>query len=166
MRQTILGMWAVLLGLVSGVVQATPITYVLSFAHDPLTGTITTDGTMGALDARAITGWSFQAAVGAPSFISSIDPGANLACAPSGCGFTAEPSILTFASGPKVHRARGVRLTSLPIISFFAVPPPAPRMSNSDSCPASLPAILFLSSLTARPSLAAGMGFPSRLAQL
>jgi hypothetical protein len=93
-------MLAVMLVLACDAAQATPITYDLSFgsgAPDKLTGSITTDGTIGAINEANITAWSFMS-VGAVAFqLSSADVGTFSLCGfgVSAC-FTATAGALLF----------------------------------------------------------------------
>lgn len=85
-------------------VQAAPITYNLSFTNLPntLSGTITTDGTIGAIHFANITGWSFAVAGPSPFQMSSADLGAGFQCIGlSGC-FTASATALSFNFGSLV----------------------------------------------------------------
>jgi PEP-CTERM motif len=77
---------------------STPITYDLSFgsgAPDGLTGSITTDGTIGNIFSNNITGWSF-ASVGTVAFsFSSTDDEMFLCTGSNGC-FSSTASSLSF----------------------------------------------------------------------
>src|ERR1044071_10310075 len=92
---------AALVLLACGMAEASPITYTLSYAiaSDQVTGTITTDGTIGNLSAANITSWSFTETGSNPFSISSLDPGASTVCQstnPNSCGLTATTSALVF----------------------------------------------------------------------
>jgi hypothetical protein len=102
MKAKILGWTAIwLLGAVGAIAQAVPIpiTYDLSFTNgsNSLSGTITTDGTIGAINAANITAWSFTQTGPLPFSISSVVAGDQSQClqATTGC-FTASPSSLSF----------------------------------------------------------------------
>jgi hypothetical protein len=100
MKEKILGWTAIwLLGAAGAITQAAPITYDLSFTNgsNSLSGTITTDGTIGAINAANITAWSFTQTGPLPFSISSVVAGAQDQClqATTGC-FTASPSSLSF----------------------------------------------------------------------
>jgi hypothetical protein len=93
--------WALLaVGLISAmaaVAQAAPITYALSFTNgtDTLTGSITTDGTIGALFQANIISWSFTDTGPSAFSMDSADPNFTQCLGTAGC-FTASPSTLTF----------------------------------------------------------------------
>jgi hypothetical protein len=96
--------WLVVVwGLLAGSAGATPITYNLSFtpsANNPaasLAGTITTDGTLGAIGLGNITAWSFTESAPVAFTLSSSDPGTGLFCITFNCGvFTATPTTLSY----------------------------------------------------------------------
>ena len=103
MKSKLLGLLAV--GLLAGpiAVHAAPITYNLGgFTPDPLNvsnslfGTITTDGTIGAIFGANITAWSFSV-IGPNAFsLSSAEAGAGFQClGTSGC-FTSTATTLSF----------------------------------------------------------------------
>jgi len=86
--------------------QATPITYVVSYssAGSSLSGLITTDGTIGAIQAINILEWSFTS-TGPDAFtINSSDPGHQSACIGSTGCFIATLSNLSFLfASPASH---------------------------------------------------------------
>lgn len=87
-----------LVGFMSSVAQAAPITYdLLSLTNgmDTLTGSITTDGTIGAISYANIMAWSFTDTGPAAFSMSSANPNFYQCQGASGC-FTASPSTLTF----------------------------------------------------------------------
>jgi hypothetical protein len=99
--------WLLLgLGMMVGSAEATPITYNLSFipsASNPtavLSGTITTDGTLGQIDKFNITAWSFTQTGPVPFSLSSTDPlpqGTLVACVTFPCSvFTATATTLSY----------------------------------------------------------------------
>jgi len=98
------GVASVLLGLVvAASVEASPITYDLSFtpsANNPsalLSGTITTDGTIGSIGLGNIIGWSFTQSGVDPFTISSGGGNAHLGCTYGICdGFSTTPTTLSF----------------------------------------------------------------------
>jgi hypothetical protein len=102
MRLKTTGIYAALLLLACGIAEATPTTYTLSYAlgSDQVTGTITTDGTIGDLTPANITSWSFTETGSNPFSISSLNPGAFILCQSIGssnlCGLTATRSALVF----------------------------------------------------------------------
>ncbi len=81
-------------------VHAAPITYDLSFTAGPdtLTGTIQTDGALGAIRATDITAWAFTVAGPDAISINSSAPGGILACNAVTC-FAASAASLTFDFG-------------------------------------------------------------------
>src|SRR5438477_12988117 len=86
-----------LIGAMSPVAQAIPITYNLSFTNgtDTLTGSITTDGTIGGIFAADIVAWSFTDT--GPKAFSMSSAGPNfIQCQGTGGCFTASASTLTF----------------------------------------------------------------------
>ena len=103
MKSKILGLLAA--GLLAGpmAAHAAPITYNLGgFTPDPanpsnsLSGTITTDGTIGAISAANITGWSFSISGPNAFSLSSAEATAQFQClGTSGC-FTATATTLLF----------------------------------------------------------------------
>ena len=102
MRLKTMGIYAALLLFACGIAEATPITYTLSYAiaSDQVTGTITTDGTIGNLNPANVTSWSFTETGSNPFSISSLNPGAFILCqrigSPNSCGLTATTSALLF----------------------------------------------------------------------
>ena len=88
------------IGAISPVAQAMPITYDLSFTNgtDTLTGSITTDGTIGPIFEANIIGWSFTDTGPSAFSMSSASPNFIQCLGSSGC-FTASPSTLTFDFG-------------------------------------------------------------------
>ena len=100
MRQITLRILPVLLLVVCGLAKAGPITYGLSFTSgsNQVTGSITTDGTLGSIGAANITDWAFTDS-GAYSFsIDSFLTDASLICQGSSttCGLTATTNTLEF----------------------------------------------------------------------
>ena len=85
-----------------GLANAAPVTYSLfySTASNQVTGTITTDGTFGALGAANITGWSFTETGTNPFSINSNQAGATILCGRTGstsiCGWSATATSLDF----------------------------------------------------------------------
>ena len=101
MRLKTVRIHAALLLLACGIAEASPITYTISYAiaSDQVTGTITTDGTIGNLSAANITSWSFTETGSNPFSISSLNPGTAMFCVstnPNSCGLTATTSALVF----------------------------------------------------------------------
>ena len=87
--------------LLSLAVTAGPITYDVNFsgAGETVTGSITTNGTLGSIPLGDITAWSFVVA-GSPAFsIHSTDSGAQDACEFGTCSFEATASTLSFDFG-------------------------------------------------------------------
>lgn len=76
MRGYCMRLLAVAIMIVSGVARAMPITYDLSFGSgtpDKLTGSITTDGTIGPIFSGNVLGWSFHSVGSVPFTISGVD---------------------------------------------------------------------------------------------
>ncbi len=99
------GLTALLLGFVCAIAQAVPITYNLSFTDPPdtLSGTITTDGTIGPIHFANITAWSFtQLGPNVAFSINSADPGAGFQCLGTNGCFTATATTLSFNFGSLV----------------------------------------------------------------
>jgi hypothetical protein len=102
MRRNIVGLLAVALMCVCGVAAATPIVYnvYISDGTETVSGTITTDGTIGVLAAGDITAWHL-AAVGPQTFGPAT--GAGVECLPDflgGCGLGATSSTLFSIGDP------------------------------------------------------------------
>ena len=91
MRGSIVGLLAAALMVLCGVASANIIYNVdISGGGETVTGTITTDGTIGALTAASIVAWNLSAS--GPAVLSVVSPG-NHECQGSafgGCGVTAE----------------------------------------------------------------------------
>jgi hypothetical protein len=94
MRRNIVGLLTVALMCVCGVARATPIVYdvYISDGIETVTGTITTDGHIGALVGGDITAWSFTASGPAAFTISGTVAGCSL----GGCGLTASSLTLVY----------------------------------------------------------------------
>ena len=65
-----------------------------------ITGSITTDGNLGQLNASDLTAWSLTASAPPDMTITSLGHGADVLCAASGCGLLASAASLSFAGGP------------------------------------------------------------------
>jgi hypothetical protein len=99
MREKFVGLLAVVFVCVCGLAQSAPIVYTVDIA-DALTGTITTDGTIGVLQASDIVAWdlTLSPTFGSLQFDSSA-PGSEVTCGSlSGCAI-ASPEALEFESG-------------------------------------------------------------------
>ena len=98
MKSKVLALIAVgFIGAMSPVAQAIPITYDLNFTNgtDTLTGSITTDGTIGGIFEANIVAWSFTDT--GPAAFDMSSAGTNfIQCQGAGGCFTASPSTLTF----------------------------------------------------------------------
>jgi hypothetical protein len=97
MRANIAGLLAVVLIGLCGIAAATPIVYSVNISDgtETLTGTITTDGTIGSLVAGDIIAWSLSASGPATFLISSTLPGSMVSCGAS-CGLFATASLLKY----------------------------------------------------------------------
>jgi hypothetical protein len=98
MKTNIVGLAVLtMLGVGGPAAHAAPISYDLSFTDgsNTLTGTIQTDGTLGAVAATDVTAWAFTVAGPDAISINSSAPGGVLACNATTC-FTASASSLTF----------------------------------------------------------------------
>lgn len=101
--------WLLLLGLgvMASSVEASPITYNLFFTPSTgnptvdLSGTITTDGSLGAIGIGNITAWSFSVTGNAlPYSISSTDLLAQVWCSGTNCSLTASSTDLAYNFAP------------------------------------------------------------------
>jgi hypothetical protein len=114
----------VALALGSTLVQGSPITYDVSFASgvNSLVGSITTDGTIGAINAANILEWSFTSAGQVSFSISSTIAGAQTECfGTAGC-FSATLSTLSFLfASPTVNDPLAIFINSSPFdaVSFL-----------------------------------------------
>lgn len=110
----------------SSLASATPITYNLSFTPDAanptavLTGTITTDGTIGSIFAADITGWSFTETVVDPFTIASSDVGASFLCVGSSGCFSATATTLSFNFSSVVSGDPAAEFVSPGFFVFFS----------------------------------------------
>ena len=97
MRKNIVGLLAAALLFACGVAAATPIVYNVNISDgiETVTGTITTDGTIGPLVAGDISAWTFSASGPVNFLVSSTLFGALLDCGLS-CGLSATASSLTY----------------------------------------------------------------------
>jgi PEP-CTERM motif len=98
MKPNIVGLAALaLLGAAGPIAHAASITYDSSFTDgsNTLTGTIQTNGTLGAITATDITAWAFTVTGPDAISINSSAPGGTLACNAITC-FTASAASLTF----------------------------------------------------------------------
>src|SRR6476469_11185406 len=98
MKPRVLALIAIgFIGAMSPVAQAVPITYDLSFTNgtDTLTGSITTDGTIGGIFEANILAWSFTDTGPTAFSMSSASPN-FIQCQGAGGCFTASSSTLTF----------------------------------------------------------------------
>jgi hypothetical protein len=95
MRGKIVGMLALALMCVGSRALSTPIVYTVDLGAGDVTGTITTDGTIGTLDTGDITAWNLFELSNAITFSSAI-PGAQVSNESS---VLAGPTLLIFSEG-------------------------------------------------------------------
>ena len=101
MRRIMVGLMALVLASVTGGVSAAAIVYDVDIVSNgvTITGTITTDGNIGALVPGDFTGFSLQVTTPTSSF-GPISPGDASCDGLDGCGITATASALTFIGSP------------------------------------------------------------------
>jgi hypothetical protein len=104
MKSKILGVLAVGLIGVSMTATAGPITYFLSITNGTatLTGSITTNGTLGAIQLSDITDWSFDSS-DPPFSIPFFPPAPAPSCVSGPCAFVATATTLAFDFGGTGH---------------------------------------------------------------
>jgi hypothetical protein len=123
MRGNIVGLLAAALMAVCGVASANIIYNIdLSGGGETVTGTITTDGTLGVLTPASIVAWNLSAA--GPIVLTVASPG-NLACqgaAFGGCGVTAEAggALMETGAGAAFLTFYGGAIGQHPLIGFLS----------------------------------------------
>jgi hypothetical protein len=102
MREKIVGLLAVAFTCLCGVAQSTPIVYTVDIVGADLgvTGTITTDGSIGVLAASDITAWDLTTELFATSppvfgFFDSAIPGSQVECAGGVCAIATDDTLFS-----------------------------------------------------------------------